>query len=175
VGVCGGVLSVKGARTFFAELVESERPADISSTIAIDRPSFALKYPGNWKVRIDDADYDPDHMVSIDSPGESFVLVVVAVGALDPATSVRSHVTLQTSKLIQGATNTPFTHWGAFAGSGALLSGKYMGITPGSMRIFSWRSGEQTFTIIESTYDDDRARVAPGFSLIERTFTVKKD
>jgi hypothetical protein len=77
-----------------------------------------------------------------------------------------------TSKLLPDGARTPFTHWGSYEGQGALLKGKLLGLTPGTIRVFSWRSGTHTFAVMEQTYDEDRARVAPGFDLIERTFHV---
>lgn len=172
VGYLAGVLSVKGARELVSGWFESERHAEVSSPTALDRPGFSLKFPANWKLRSDDEDFDPDHMFSIDSPGSSFVMVIVAEGDLEPKDSVREHVTIQTSKLIKNARQMPFSRWGTFTGEGVLLAGNYLGLEPGTMRIFSWRTTGRTFTIVESTYDDDRARVAPGFALIERSFKV---
>jgi hypothetical protein len=62
---------------------------------------------------------------------------------------------------------------GSFDGAGVVLRGKHLGVEPGTTRIFAWRSATRTFTVIESTYDDDATMVSPGFGLIERTFRVK--
>jgi hypothetical protein len=173
IGFGAGVLSVKSARELFANAFKSEERADTSSPSTFDRPKFKLQHPSNWKVDAKDKDYDPDHMFSIETPGQSFVMFVIADGELDPKETMDLHVNAQLSKVIKDASRTPFTKWGSYTGSGTLLRGKLLGLTPGSVRIFAWRSSTQTYAVIESTFDEDRAKVSPGFDLVERTFAVK--
>jgi hypothetical protein len=172
IGMLTGVLSVKAARELFANAMHGERSADVDHTVSVTRSAFAFQYPGNWKIDTTDADYDADHMFSVDSPGQSMVQVTIMDGSPDPKTHVDTTVTTMTSKLIPDGTRTPFTHWGAYEGEGALLKGKLLGLTSGTIRIFAWRSGKRTFAVMEQTFDEDRARVTPGFELIERTFRV---
>ncbi|HSO37529.1 MAG TPA: hypothetical protein VLT33_33620 [Labilithrix sp.] len=173
LGFGAGVLAVKEGRSFVAGAFQTEQKATVGQPTTVDRPAFRFQYAGNWKVDVGDKDYDPDHSFSLDSPGQSFVMFQVADGALDPKEVVETHATLQTSKLVKQATRAPFTRWGAYTGEGILLKGKLLGLTPGSVRIFSFRDREHTYTVVESTYDEDRANVGPGFELIERTFLVK--
>lgn len=173
VGFGAGVLSVKAGRDFFIGLFESEERANSAHPKAVERPSFRFEHPGNWSIDITDGDYDADHNFSIESPGDSFVMFQIADAELDLKDLVDSHATLQTEKLIKQATQTRFTKWGAFEGEGVLLKGRQLGITPGSMRIFAFQADGQTYTVIESTFDEDRAKVQPGFDLIARTFRVK--
>jgi hypothetical protein len=171
-GFGAGVASVKAAREAFTSAFQDERSAEVDTPRFINRPGFRLQYPNNWKVDSADSGYDPDRRFSVDSPGQSFVMFVVGTGALDPKVALQAHVGQQTSKVMRDATQTPFTQWGAFAGTGMLLTGKKLGLSPGTIRIFAFRVGDHTFTVIESTSDDDRSKVAPGFALIERTFQV---
>jgi hypothetical protein len=173
VGYPAGVLSVGAARTFFASMFQDEQGADVAHPVTIDRPAFRLQYPANWRVDTTDSDYDADHMFSIDSPGQSFVMFVVADGDIDPKATVAEHVEQQTSKVMRNATRAPFNHWGAYAGDGMLLVGKQLGITPGTTRIFSFRGNQHTYTLIEFTNGADRGKVSPGFQLVERTFKAK--
>ncbi len=174
IGFGAGVASVKAAREAFVSVFEDERAAEVDRPEAIDRPAFRLRYPRNWRINTGDPKYDPDGMFSIESPGTSFVMFVVATGAVDPGVSVESHVELQTKKVMHDATRTPFDWWGAYSGVGVLLTGKKLGIVPGTIRIFAFRQGERTFTVVESTSDDDRSKVAPGFALIEKSFEAKR-
>jgi len=174
---CGflvGVLSVKGARELASNLFRSERAAQVNQAIAVDRPAFQFEYAGNWHIDTESKDYDPDHMFSIDSPGQSFLMVVVADGELSPHVAVEKQVEAHTKKVMKEATKTELTEWGAHAGEGVLLKGKHLGISPGTIRIFAFREQGTTYSVIESTYDDDRANVQPGFDLIARTFRVKE-
>jgi hypothetical protein len=173
VGFGAGVLSVKASRDFFASMFGSERAADVKTPLTIDRPAFTFQYPSNWKVDIADKDYDADHEFSVDSPGQSFVMFQIMAGDVEPLASVTAMANAQTSKVMKGASLTSFTTWGTHTGAGILLRGKHLGMTAGTMRIFAFKSGGQTFTITESTYDDDRAAVQGGFDLIEKSFRAK--
>lgn len=174
-GACGfvaGVMSVKVASDFFTGIFRSERAAKVSEPVVVRRPAFTFEHPGNWTVAVDDADYNPDHMFSVESPGQSFVLFVIADGEILPEESVAQQEHAQTTSVMKDATRTDLTTWGTHPGTGVLLAGHHLGITPGTIRIFAFREQGQTYTLIESTYDDDRADVQPGFDLIARTFQV---
>jgi hypothetical protein len=171
VGFGAGIASVKAAREAFTSIFQDERSAEVDRPQRLDRPAFRLEYPENWTLK--PGDQGLDGMFSIDSPGQSFVMFVIATGALDPAASVEAHVGQQTAKLMRDATRAPFDRWGTYSGVGVLLTGNMLGISPGTIRIFAFRVGERTFTVIESTFDDDRSKVAPGFALVERTFEAR--
>jgi hypothetical protein len=173
VGFAAGVLSVKGARQFVVGLFATERSAAVEQSVAVVRPAFRFEYPGNWRVDSTDSDYDPDHMFSVDSPGQSFVMFVIADGDIEPKEAVEQHVSVQTARAMKDATRTPLTKWGRHDGEGVLLTGRHLGITRGTIRVFAFRERETTYTVIESTFDDDRDKVQPGFDLIARTFRVK--
>jgi hypothetical protein len=173
LGFMAGVLSVKGARDFATSMVRSERPATVGQPITVDRPQFRFQHPGNWTVDTKANDYDPDHLFSVDSPGHSFALFIVAEGDLSPKVSVDAQVAAQTAKVIKGATQTALTQWGSHTGEGVLLTGKQLGITPGTILVFAFRENDSTYTVVASTFDEDRASVQPGFDLIARTFRVK--
>jgi len=174
MGFFAGVMSVKGGRDFIAGLVKTEQKASVGSPITVERPAFRFQHAGNWKIDVADKDYDADHNFSVETPGQSFVMIQIADGILEPRAVVETHTELQTAKIVKQATRTPFTRWGAYTGEGVLLRGKLLGLMQGSVRIFSFRSGESTYTVVESTYDEDRASVSPGFELIERSFHVKQ-
>jgi hypothetical protein len=173
VGFGAGVASVKAVREIFLSAFQDERSAEVDQPQLVDRPAFRLQYPQNWKVDTADTSYDPDRMFSIDSPGTSFVLFSILTGEIDPQLALDAQVN-QHQKVIHDATRTPFERWGAYPGKGMLLTGKKLDISPGTVRIFAFRVGERTFTVVESTSDDDRSKVAPGFALVERSFRVKE-
>jgi hypothetical protein len=173
LGVGTGILAVKSGREFVASLFESEKKADVARPKTVDRPLFRFDYPGNWTIDTADEDYDPDHSFSVESPGESLAMFQIAEAELDPKETLEIHAQLQSDKLLKGAARTAFTAWGKHTGEGVLLRGKMLGIVPGSVRIFCFQAGGQTIVVIESTYDEDRANVLPGFELIERSFEIK--
>lgn len=169
-GFAAGVLAVKEGREVFASFFLTERRAAVDAPVTVERSAFRFQHAENWKIDVGASDYDADHNMMIFSPGHSFVMLQIAEGASDPHDFVEAHVNAQISKLMERATKTPFTKWGAYSGEGVLLEGKGLGITPVRVRIFSFRAGERTFTVVEWTTDEDRAKVEPGFALVERTF-----
>jgi len=173
IGFFIGVSSVHEARGVLTGMFHAEQKAGTETPVVLERTSFRLQTPGNWKVDTTDPDYDADHMFSIDSPGQSFAMFQVLEGAVDPKAIVEKQVDAQTSRVVKEATQTPFDKWGRYAGEGVLLKGKLLGTVPGEIRIFAFREGSQTFSIVETTYDEDRSSVQPGFELIERSFEVK--
>ena len=172
VGFFAGVLSVESARGFIADLFESEEQAQVAAPKRIQRQHFSLEYPGNWAIDVKDSDYDPDHHFSIDSPGDSTIMFLIAVGDLDPGDALEQHVAAQLKSTIKGAKRTPFDRYGSFHGQGAHLKGKVLGMVPGALRIFCFRSGDRTFQITELVYDEDRAMVDPGLSMIEKSLRL---
>jgi hypothetical protein len=172
VGFFAGVLSVEGARDLFLAMFRSEQQAKVDAPKRIERPSFSLEYPGNWAIDAKDPDYDPDHLFSIDTPGDGFVMFVIAEGELDAADALEQHVANQLKATIKGAKRTAFDRYGSFQGHGALLQGKYLGLAPGSVRIFCFRQGDLTFQITELVSDEDRAKVEPGLRLVEKSLRL---
>jgi hypothetical protein len=173
LGFGGGVASVKAARDFFRSLSRVEQRADVATRRSVNRPGFRFDYPGNWKLDTDDADHDPDHSFSINSPGQSLIMFLISDSEADAKGKLEKHVAAQLANTMKDAKRTAFDRWGRHHGEGALLSGRYIGFTQGTIRIFVFAGGGRTYTIVQSTYDDDRANVEPGFRLIEQTFQVK--
>lgn len=159
VGFAAGVFSVQSARQFLVGLFASERPAAVTQPIAVERPAFRFEFPGNWSVDTKDSDYDPDHMFSVDSPGQSFVMFVIADGEVEPKTAVDEHASAQMARMMKDGRRTPLTTWGGRSCEGALISGKHLGLAPGTIRVFSFRERQKTFTI--SVFPLQARRTAP--------------
>lgn len=172
VGFCAGVLSVESAREFIADLFQSEERALVDAPKRLERQHFSLDYPGNWAIDVKDPDYDPDHLFSIESPGDSSVMFLIAEGDLVVEDALEQHVAAQLESTIKGAKRTPFDRYGSFQGHGALLQGKVLGMVSGSVRIFCFRRGDRTFQIIELVYDEDRVKVDPGLRVIEKSLRL---
>lgn len=172
-GFLAGALSVPAAREFFVDALEDERSADVARPQRFERPRFRFQYPGNWKVDRADPDFDPDHLVTVESPGASFFMVLVAEGDLAPADATQAQEQAFSTKLFRaGATRAALHRWGRFEGEGVELTGKQLGLQEGKVRLFSWRAGGATFTVVEQFFAEDRAKVVPGLELVRRTFEV---
>lgn len=169
-----GLLATKGGRSFVESLASNEQKADVGASKTIQRDAFRVEYPGNWKLDVEDEDYDADRLFSIDSPGSCHVNFIFFDVATTAADSTESQVSAFTEKIVKGATQTPFDRWGRYEGSGVKLEGRIMTFQ-GSVRIFSHSSEEKdvTFTAVEFCFEEDMKSVQPGFDLIERTFTLQ--
>lgn len=178
LGCAGGLLIGVGSTGAGDDLIESlvstERRADVKDKKSIVRPAFTLQHPGNWKVDTEDEDYDPNHMFSIDSPGNCFTMFIVFDTVTDPDDTVQSQIDTYVPKLMKNPTQTPFTKWGRYEGTGMKLEGRVLGVTPGSLRVFSHadEKADLSFVVVESCYDEDRKATEAGFALIEDTFQL---
>src|SRR5262245_53949127 len=121
LGVLFGLLV--GCSCGCESLWESEQAADVRATKSIVRERFRLEYPGNWTIDVEDEDYDPDHLFSIDSPGSCHVSVIVYDAAIPAEQCVAAQVRSFVPKLVKDPVQTPFTRWGAYDGAGNRLAG----------------------------------------------------
>ena len=165
-----GVWSTEVGSDFLEDLASEEEPADVDHPKKIVREGFRLEYPGNWQIDTADADYDPDHLFSIDSPGSVFVMFIMIDLPTDPSDNVEEQVG-QFSKLIAHPVKSPFQRWGVFSGEGVLLKGRILGMKAG-VRIFSHSAEDKSFIVVHQYFDEDLTDVEPGFKLIERTFQL---
>lgn len=171
VGFLLGVASVDAGRSFLEDLVTTEQPAELAAPRRHERPAFDLSYPSNWRLDDKDEDYDPDHLLSIESPGSAVVTVSVSEVALDPETMVAAQrEALQ--KLMPSPAATPLSRWGAHDGVGVRLEGRLLGMK-GTIVVFAAVQGERSFAVVTQLFDEDRAMVQPGFDLVERTFRLR--
>jgi hypothetical protein len=174
VGFAVGRGLVSGAHALFHQHFHDERSAAVNHPVTVERPAFRFQHPGNWRVDDQSRKYDPDHLFTIHSPGNSFILIAIDDAGTEPQDLLDRHVEAQTTKVMKNPQRTPFTQWGAYRGVGMLLTGKHLGFKSGTIRIFAFREHGKSFTVVQSTFDDDRADVQPGFDLVERSFHVKR-
>jgi hypothetical protein len=172
VGFCGGLGATKAGSAFLDELTTSEAPADVANAKSYVRPTFSFKHPANWKVAAEPPENDPDHHVSIDSPGSCMTMLFVFDAPIAPETSVQTQVDAFVPKLISAPARTPFTTWGKYTGQGVVLKGKLLGLTAGSVRVFAHANDSRSFIAVEQCYDEDMKDVKPGFDLVESSFTL---
>jgi len=173
-GIAGfflGVASTEAGKNFLAELVEEEQMADVAQPRRLDRAEFQLKYPSNWYVDVEDEDFDPDHLFSIDSPGASYVMFVMGNMEADPEETLQDQIS-QFEKLLTAPTINKFDRYGQLSGKGATLRGKIMGIRS-TVKLFSYNEDGFTVMITQQYPDEDLKYVQDGMSLIEDSFSLK--
>lgn len=151
----------------------SRGPVGPPPTKAIVREAFTFDYPASWTVDEKDADYDPDHMFSIDASAGAMIMFVIFDAEIDPSKALSISVKAQ-EKNIRGATKTEFKQWGRYSGAGMTLQGKAQGVVKITVRIFAFQASGKTFTITEHIPDDEKQQLTAGFGTIEDSFRVTK-
>jgi hypothetical protein len=172
VGFCGGIGATKAGASFLEDFASDEAAADVAHPKSHVRPGFSFKYAGNWKIDMDDASKDPDHQVTVESPGSCMTMLVLLDAAIAPSTSVETQVNAFVPKLLAAPSRTPFTTWGKYTGEGMLLKGRLLGLNEGSVRVFAYANEKRSFVAVEQCYDEDMAHVKPGFDLLESSFEL---
>ncbi|WP_437980156.1 hypothetical protein [Sorangium sp. So ce117] len=170
VGFFAGIGATKAGAAFLEDLASSEAPADLAHARSYVRPGFSFKYPGNWSVEADPPDNDPDHHVNVESPGSCMTMIFVLDVPTDPAANVQAQIDGFVPKLLSAPARTPFTTWGKYAGQGMLLKGKLLGVSSGSVRVFSHADDKRSFIAVEQCHDEDMENVKPGLDLVESSF-----
>ncbi len=174
VGFCGGVGATKAGSALLQGFVSDEAAADVGQPKSYVRPGFSFKYPANWKIDAGEgeADADPNHHVSVESPGSCLTMLFLFDIAVAPSSSIDAHVKAFVPKLLAAPSRTPFTTWGKYTGEGVVLKGKLLGINEGSVRVFAYSNEKRSFVAVEQCYDEDMGQVKPGFDLVSSSFEL---
>ena len=172
-GVAGfflGIASTKAGKTFIRSIVEGEKNAEVSQPKKLVREHFELQYPSNWNIDVNDEDYDPDHMFSIESPGNAFVMFVIGNMETEPEDNLQIQ-TRQFEKLMSSPTIDRFERYGHLAGKGATLKGRIIGIRT-TVKLFAFHQKGLTIMITQQCPDEDLTREQDGLALIENSFRI---
>lgn len=176
VGIIGVGLVSLLARTVMLEsppIDSGERVADVTNPKRIERESFRVSYPGNWKIDTEDEDYDLDEAFAIESPGASSLLLFIFDFATDPVENVQDHAAGFEEMTAQGE-STQFTKWGNLEGEGVHIKGTLMDL-PAGIKIFSHSTETKSIVVIAQYFEEDLDKVAPGFELIGNSFELIED
>lgn len=165
-----GVLSTKAGKAFIADIFQEELLADIKSPKNINQERYMLQYPGNWKLNIEDEDFDLDSMFSIDSPGNTFVMFVLNNGEIDSEESIKDQIH-QFEKIMSNSIIERFEKFGKYSGKGAIMKGKNMGIKM-TVKLFSFTIDDFSIMITQQCPDEDLLLTQDGLKLIENSFEI---
>jgi hypothetical protein len=171
VGFFAGLASSKLGLDTLKAVVSDEATPAIASPAVIDRASFTVKHPSNWKIDTADGDYDPDHMFSIESPGSAFVMFVKGKGESD-ADSMHKDQLESFNNIMDKPTRAPFTSYGGLTGTGTRMEGRILG-SKTIVRIFSYSKDGVSLMITEQYPSDDKEKINSGLELIEKSFKLK--
>jgi len=173
-GVAGfflGIASSKAGKAFIRDIFEEERMAEVSHPKKLVRDKFELQYPSNWNVSVDDEDYDPDHLFSIESPGTAFVMFAIGTLEMEPEDNLQIQIR-EFEKLMGSPSMDRFESYGRLTGKGVTLKGKVMGIKT-TAKLFAFHQDGLTVMITQQCPDEDLKCVQDGLTLIESSFTPR--
>jgi hypothetical protein len=171
MGFALGVMTSKAGKQLLDDLLAIESRAEVDRPQSLERPRFRVEYPGNWKIDSDDEDYDPDGLISIDSPGSSYVQLTFSQdeGDLD---SILEIYLDQFRELMSEEKEEALFRYAGMEGKGVTLRGKVMGYQE-RIRIFALHSQGITVTVAELAPISDLKLVQPGLNLIEKSLRIK--
>lgn len=161
------VLSV--ALLLLTTIINAQGP----QTRNIERDSFSLKYPADWKIDTEDEDYDPDNLFSIDSPGDNMIMFMIFNVAMDKDELLKVQTEAFSSSLIKKPEISEFNTWGNYNGTGRILKGKLLGVFKGFVRIFIYNDLHKTMVVVEQCYDKDYEKLKKDYDLISSSFAFK--
>lgn len=149
--------------------------AQTMKTITITRDSFSLRYPEKWKVDKEDPDYDADALFSIDAPDDqNLIMFFVFNTVIDSDEMLKEQIKSLSESLIKNAGITNFTQWGKYKGKGKILTGKFLGVYKGYIRLFCYADDHKSMFVMEQVYDSASEGVKNELKLISDSFTFKK-
>jgi len=178
VGFIVGVFSTKGgqefaqefAQDFATEVTAIERPADLDNPKRIMQQRILLKHPGNWRVDVDEEEYDPETYFTIYSPGQSYISFEIWHEKIDAEELLRDYVNYYRDEFEMRPGKTSDS-WGSYEGVGTQLTGSTLG-EKHHIRIFCYESENTSFRITESFDEAGRRHTAKGYKLVESTFEL---
>jgi hypothetical protein len=173
-GVAGfvlGVAATKAGRSFVRGMFQGEAKPAVSDPKKLIRKQFELQYPSNWHVDVDDKDYDADHMFSIDSPGNAFVMFAIGAGEMAPEDNLKIQLE-QFEKIMSSLSVEKFEKYGRYQGKGATLKGKILG-TRTTVKLFALKHDGLTVLLTQQCPEEDLSSVQAGLDLIENSFLLR--
>ena len=156
-----------------ALLIAAVINAQAKSANVIERDSFLLKYPADWKIDTQDEDYDPDAFFSLESPDDNLVMFMIFNVPVDKDELLKAQLEAFSSQLIKKPEITEFNKWGDFYGMGKILKGKILGVFKGVVRIFVYETPYKTMLVVEQYYDKDHEKLKKDYDLISTSFSFK--
>jgi hypothetical protein len=140
----------------------------------IDRPMYSLNYPKTWSLDTKDKDFDLDHEFSIDAPESCHVSFFLYDHAQDEKIHVDAQRSAMKERLFKRPpTETTFSTWGAYSGTGVALHGDMKPAGRGPIRIFAHSEKTRAMVVIEFCFDDELAKAKPGFDMVASSFKLK--
>lgn len=142
---------------------------------SINRSKYELQYPSDWKINTADKDFDIDGYFSIEAPEDNALsMFFIFNTSINEEEYLEDQVQAQLNKTLKNGQVLYFDHWGSFTGHGAVIKGKFLGVSGGELKIFCHSNDSASFLTVTQYLNKHEEEVMPGFRLIETSFKLKK-
>ncbi|MBW3624641.1 MAG: hypothetical protein KY468_14645 [Armatimonadetes bacterium] len=172
-GFITGVASTKFGQEMLEGMVSWEQRANVKDAKTYTSKTLTFRYPGNWKLETQDPDFHAEYYIPLETPGGAAVYFTLHNGKSDVKEYVEEHANTYVQSLVTDPKRRRIRRWGSYEGYGVEIRGRIRHINRGGVTIFSHSGETRTLFVTEIYYDDDLAKVKPGFELIRQTFQLK--
>lgn len=138
--------------------------------------NFVFEYTEGWEVASNDADFDPEHRLTLNSMGDSTIYVQI----MDTNNAKRGDDDLLFSvlevldgPLINVSGRRSHDRIGQLEGAGKHLTGKVMNMFPGGAIIFVHRKHHRALLLTFIYYQGEYAKASECLERIGKTFRFK--
>ncbi|GHC04406.1 hypothetical protein [Cerasicoccus arenae] len=159
------------------EAIEDAGEWSESDLVTVNRPGFTLQYPKDWRLATNQADYKPDSLFTIETPGSSHIVIEIfdAAPGMDVSGAMDDVLQALDGPAVETYSYGSFETWGNYKGVGKHLKGKIMSMIPGGCRVFAAvvPGTNKGILITEFYMSEDLPVALPGYDLISRTLVFK--
>ena len=148
-------------------------PAADSTDKAIDRTSFSLKYPSDWKEDTAAKDYKPDNNFTLNSAHNSYIQFNITTKSDDLKKVLDNAVFNLDGLAITTLSKSPLDQWGGYKGMGVHLKGKILDSYPGGIRVFTFNTAHYNVLVVEFYYSQELDPVLGEMDFIDQNFKMK--
>jgi len=67
--------------------------------------------------------YNPDRLFSIESPGNSLIMLIIFDAETNPKENIENQINAQVPRVLKNPEKIPFTKWGQYIGEGIEFKG----------------------------------------------------
>lgn len=143
--------------------------------VKYERETFRFHYPTGWAPATHQGDFDPDQRITIDSKGQSHIVIEILPDGslLDPDRVMAGLLQAYDGPALEVLGRSDFDEWGLARGRGVHLKGHILGIEPGGIRLFVATVGKRGLVVTEYYFSDELPDAMPGFDLIMQSLAFK--
>jgi hypothetical protein len=146
---------------------------DTSNEVAIDRTTYSMKFPSNWKEDTAAKDYNANNNFTLNSAHNSYIQFNISTKTSDTQKVLDNAVFNLDGLAITTLSKSPIDEWGGYKGVGIHLKGKILDTYPGGIRVFDFNTAHYNVLVVEFYYSQELDTVQGEMDFIDQNFHVK--